>query len=306
MRPTRQKLIETACLAVLLAGQAFRCQGDLITNLPPVADTTLFEDAPDNNLGATATLIAGTTATGFRNRALVKFDLAGIPANATITSAALTLNVVKAGSGPGSTFDLHFMLQDWGEGSGTGNQGTPANTGEATWNNRFHPSTPWNSPGATADADYVATISATNFMDGAGSYTFVSTPGLVSDVQAWLNHPGNNFGWILISEDEMDLATARRIGSREDPNNTPVLTVQYTVPAPPVPPTIASAARVGDQFQFSFNAESNRSYTVQYIGALTGTNWGVLTNISPMLAPANVLVSDPLTTSNRFYRVRTP
>jgi len=49
----------------------------------PVADTTLFEHEPGNNLGAETTLAAGTTAgisgAPARSRALIKFDVAGIP-----------------------------------------------------------------------------------------------------------------------------------------------------------------------------------------------------------------------------------
>src|SRR5262249_21659595 len=63
---------------------------DMVT-LSPVADTTLFEHDPNNNLGANSTLVIGTTAgvsgPASRSRALMKFDVAGtIPTNATITS----------------------------------------------------------------------------------------------------------------------------------------------------------------------------------------------------------------------------
>ncbi len=60
------------------------------------------------------------------------------------------------------------------------------------------------------------------------------------------------------------------------------------------------------QFQFQFNAESNRYYAADFCGDLSTTNWMVLTNFAPLPAPADVIVSDSLSTeSNRFYRVRT-
>src|SRR5207245_11043011 len=68
--------------------------------LHPVADPTLYETTPNNNLGAHTDFIAGTTAGNagqpFRNRALLKFDVTGqIPTGATITSASLTLLVAR-------------------------------------------------------------------------------------------------------------------------------------------------------------------------------------------------------------------
>ena len=53
---------------------------------------------------------------------------------------------------------------------------------------------------------------------------------MVADVQAWLDEPAGNFGW-LIKADESMLATARRYDSREnlEPAYRPALTVEYTV-----------------------------------------------------------------------------
>ena len=54
----------------------------------------------------------------------------------------------------------------------------------------------------------------------------------MADVQAWVNTPGNNAGWLLISEDEVTAKTARHFATREDANNAPVLTVVFTLPPP--------------------------------------------------------------------------
>ena len=65
---------------------------------------------------------------------------------------------------------------------------------------------------------------------------------MVADVQAWLNDPDTNFGWILIGN-ESDRQVAMRFNSRENSNEAsrPVLEVQYTVAvgaaATVVPPT---------------------------------------------------------------------
>ena len=64
-------------------------------------------------------------------------------------------------------------------------------------------------------------------------YEFESTFDTVADLQLWLNHPENNFGWMLISQSEDTPFTARRFNSREEPfGNVPFLTVDFEVPEP--------------------------------------------------------------------------
>src|SRR5260221_1343463 len=79
--------------------------------LTPVADTTLFQHNPENNLGAEPTLASGATAGALINRALLKFDIAGsIPSNATIRNVTLTLTVTRTIATQPSLFDLHRVL----------------------------------------------------------------------------------------------------------------------------------------------------------------------------------------------------
>jgi hypothetical protein len=85
---TRTGLPYLCVLSWLLCGEAARA--GTVTNLP-AADTTLFETAPDNNLGA-GTLAAGATRGRLRARALLRFDLSGVPANAVVVSATLRFN----------------------------------------------------------------------------------------------------------------------------------------------------------------------------------------------------------------------
>lgn len=202
-------------------------------SLNPTADTTLHENSPDNNLGGNVNFISGAGNNGARNRALVQFDIAGtIPAGSIIDSVSLELTLVAAAAGPGSTFTLHRVLQSWGEGGKSGNQGEAATEGEATWNARFFSETLWSTPGAAAPDDFSSSASAALLMSGVGQYEFQSTAGLVADVQAWLDDPGANFGWILISDAEGTAQTTRRFASREDALGVPVLHVAYTIPEP--------------------------------------------------------------------------
>ena len=113
---------------------------------------------------------------------------------------------------------------------------------------------------------------------------------------------------MLISQSEDILLTSRRIASRSDPTNAPILTVGYTVPiaAQPTPPMISQLAIVANQFQFSFDAESNRTYAVEFRAALDTGNWLTLTNIPARLSATIITVDDAIGPDNRWYRIRTP
>src|SRR3954471_17991314 len=69
--------------------------GSETLELRAIADTTLIQGSPNNNLGAATFFNAGSNGGGSRNRALMLFNLAGIPANATITGVELSLVVIR-------------------------------------------------------------------------------------------------------------------------------------------------------------------------------------------------------------------
>ncbi len=297
-------------LAVLAgaASSAFQARGESIT-LKPAADTSLFENSPNNNLGH-AWLAAGTIKTGKKSRALIRFDLSTIPTNAVVTSATFTLRVVKVPTAPpSSSFGLHRVLKSWQEGtkgSAGPNQGAPAGTNETTWKARSTPTVLWTVPGGSAPDDFSATVSASHQLAGTGSYTFASTPELVADVQAWLAAPDANFGWILISTSENIVKTARRIGNREDKANSPTLVVEYTAQTAAQPPQIGSPRRVGDQLEFVFNAEAGRLYSVETRSDLPIAPWTFFKAVGPFDAATDVVIADALSLDYRFYRVTTP
>lgn len=216
-------------------------------SIQPVADTTLIEFAPDNNLGGGDFFNAGTAGNGFRNRALMLFDPTElIPAGAVITSAQLSLFVVRQPNTglQNSTFSLRRVLQSWAEGAQIPGEdgpgiGVPASSGEATWNNRFSGGTLWAQPGGQAGVDFSTTISSMAFVGSLGDeIIFASGPVLIADVQFWLDNPLSNFGWMLKTESEAVGKTARSFASRER-GFGPTLTLSYTVV--PEPGTFALA-----------------------------------------------------------------
>lgn len=221
-------------LGVILCPATALGQSQTLT-LQCVRDNTLYEDilgASSNGVGAN--LFVGKTNSNLIRRGLVRFNLGIIPAGATVTSATLTMYMSRTINGS-QAVTVHRTLADWGEGTSNagGNEGNGAGAtpGDATWVNRFFGTTNfWN----TAGGDFVAGASSTTSVSGTGSYSWTGA-GLVADVQAWVDDPSSNFGW-LIKGNEATFPTAKRFDSRENSNGSrrPVLSVTYTPPAGPV------------------------------------------------------------------------
>ena len=294
-------------VASLAASGAF---GDSVM-LMSSGDTDISESPPDNNNGGSTSFTSGANGRLERSRGLIRFDLAGqIPDNASIQAVSLTLVCTQIpGMGPAdSTFDLHRLLVDWGEGSGfnpDNDFGRPALPGEATWNNRFHPSTPWSVVGAAAPGDFSSTVSSFVFVQDVGAYVFPTSDAMVADVKTWLASPSANFGWIVISESENVIRSHRNFGSRENTTagNQPILTVQYVIP---VTPTIESIVYNENGIQFTFQALGGQPYIAEYRDSLIMGDWATLSNISPQPSTMDVMVTDPTPPpTGRFYRVTT-
>ena len=199
-------------------------------NLTSVKDNTLYESTSGSlSNGAGTRMFVGVTDGNDLRRALVQFNIAAsIPACATITSATLTMEMVRTNTGS-QPVALHRATQDWGEASSTapGGQGGggPAATGDATWVHTFSNTSTW----TTLGGDFVPTASASISVGGQGSYTWSSNAQLVSDVQSWVDNPTSNFGWLL-KGDELTNPTAKAFATKEHsiPAERPTLMVTYT------------------------------------------------------------------------------
>lgn len=223
--------------AALLAALCLTAPGLADTvDLTSSKDNTLIEVAGGASSNALGDVFAGRVGPfggGTKRRGVMAFNIAGnIPAGSTISSVTLTLTLLSAPfAGGNQPVELHRALADWGEGTSffPGGQGALATPGDATWIHTFFSTQFW----ASAGGDFVAATSAAiNVGTVTGPYTWPSTGQMIADVQAWLNNPGSNFGW-LIKGNEAAIQTARRFGSREAlPAQRPVLTVQFTPPAP--------------------------------------------------------------------------
>jgi hypothetical protein len=299
--------------AIVTAAISFTARAASVS-LIPSADTMIMEVAPTNNAGGLPFFNAGGNHYAERNRGLLKFDVAGhVPTGAHITSASLTLAVVQV-PGDGYAvgfFDLHRLLRNWGEGTNNPaiapGQGTLATTNEVTWLSPLALSTNfWSAPGAAATNDYDPVISASQIV-----YDVIQSPYVfpdptadpsrfVADLQFWLDHPAANFGWIFICESEDTANTVRRFASREDPNTPPLLQLSYLIP-----PVLTNAHRSGAQFTLSFAAHTGQTYVVQSRSAAATGSWQTVSNLGPFPTPTQAVVSDAITSAQRFYRVWT-
>jgi len=273
-----------------------------------VADTSLLEVSPTNNLGGYPGMNGGVTQEFKRTRALFRFDLSTLPSNTVVLSASAQLVATRQ---PGfmepinyRDFALHRMLVPWGEGDKNPSfqvgKGLPATPGEATWTHAFHPTNAWSTPGGAGGIDYSSVESSFKFVEDASPtiYRFDSNPEMVADANYWIAHPQNNFGWILFCTDESVQSTARRWGTREDAGNEPFLEVGYLVP-----PQLQIIKTNALQTQLRFTAWTDHSYDVLYRNSLTIGNWLLLTNL--IAAPTNyaAIVFDSTSVTQRFYRI---
>lgn len=179
-------------------------------------DNTLYETSlGDLSNGAGEHFFAGKNNTGNIRRALIYFDVAGnLPAGATVDSVYLTLHLSRTVSGSTSV-ELHRVLRDWGEAGSDApfneGGGAPSETGDATWLHAFFDADFWAAPGG----DYSPVVSAEKVVADTGLYTWASTANLVSDVQLWLDSPGQNFGWMVIGDESIS-PSAKRFDTREN------------------------------------------------------------------------------------------
>ena len=222
-----------------------------------VADGSISSSPIGPTYLGNAAVRAGGTHDGQIMRALFRFDLSeAVPVGAVVRSATITMQVTRMPDGSDSVppqnslFELHRVLQGWDEVS-------------VSWNERSS-GVPWTAPGASAAGDVARAVSSSAFVSSLGSYTFGSSDALVADIQAWVNAPGTNFGWLLQSQGETTPKTARLFASREAAEGIrPTLSVTFDPPVPATPPVLTVLPVANGQVRFSFSAEASRPYVVE-------------------------------------------
>jgi hypothetical protein len=195
-------------------------------------DASIYEERDGANAnGSGSYLFTGRTESqngSAERRALLAFPITdSIPEGSTIASVSLELTMSRTVSG-GQPVGLHRVLEDWSEGPsdppGQEGGGTAAVAGDVTWIHRNFSETLW----TTSGGSFALSASATLQVAEEGSYSFLSTPELVADVQNWIEDSSNNFGWALVV-DSPPSGSAKRFNSREHgtASSRPKLTITY-------------------------------------------------------------------------------
>ncbi len=227
--------------------------------LTPDADAGLRNGNPDINSGIASDYIVGALAVGEVHRALLRFDLKSIPTNAVIQHAQLIItDVSRQGAQALATFELRRVLRPWTEGT---NFGFGVAAGEVSWNSARHGQQLWELAGASGASDAIPEISGSTG-SGGQNLTFLSTAGLVADVQHWVLAPSLNYGWRLSNDRESTPRSARRLASREHSSSPPKLSIQYVLPTPPI--LELAESRDGGAVRLSGSAAPGQMVKVEY------------------------------------------
>ena len=161
--------------------------------------TAGWEDPPqyEVNYGLNRLL---TVSRDGRDNVLVRFDLAGIPPSAVVSSARLYLyNTTGDPESIVRRVKAFRVLRSWDEGNQVGSAidapGKRGATGKHAF--AFFPgegtNVPWGYDGLGAGTDYEAAAVGTVEVRGPGEYTW----DISAVVQDWVRHPGTNHGLVL-------------------------------------------------------------------------------------------------------------
>ena len=235
-------------IAVILALTVEGTQASLAATMSFGAsrDNTIFDESENSN-GQGGDFGAGVVNRDRIRRGLLHFDLNALPTTAQIIDVTLRLHLVEVSGGDTVARDIlvHRLNANWGEassgpgsGGGGGGTGGPATTGDATWNHTFFDTAFWTTPGG----DFAPVASAMTSVETALAYYEWTGPGLIAEVQAWIDGAEPNFGWLIRSNESAQ--GGRRFDSLQSSTADfrPLLTVEFTQVPEPATATLVVAA----------------------------------------------------------------
>jgi len=165
-----------------------------------------YDSQTTNYGGATTLLIDGNP----DYSALLKWDLSPIPAGVTVTNVTLTFNVVDVSS---HVYELYALRRVWSE-------------SDATWI-KATSTTNWSTAGASnTSSDRETAVLGTISSTASGSKTITLNSAGIAKVQAWINTPSSNNGFII---QDYTVSNGLDLSSSEagTVSQRPILTITY-------------------------------------------------------------------------------
>jgi hypothetical protein len=184
--------------------------------LNPAIDAFISSKTPTVNSGTLGIIGAGEDNTDVDTwRSLLKFDLSGIPSNAVLSSAVLSLYVESDHSSNVRTFRVFRTKRAWTEAG-------------CTWN-KYDGTNNWDTAGGFHADDCEQTDIGTKSMAAAGETGYQAFTLTLASVQAMIPSGGwTNNGFLVKADTEAD--DMWRFISREGAGGTlPKLVITYTV-----------------------------------------------------------------------------
>ncbi|MXX59828.1 MAG: DNRLRE domain-containing protein [Rhodothermaceae bacterium] len=174
-------------------------------------DTKIRENSPGEFFGSDTEIEVD----GDSDKAgLLKWDLSSIPANSTILSAEIILEITN---GSTDTYEVYELRRDWEE-------------GESNWY-QYSNGNMWQVEGANGSDDRGSDVLGSFDAEFPGRDTIRLDQAAMTAIKGWVDDPSTNHGFILLdyddsSSDGIDF-DSREVSTEE---NRPKLTVTYTPP----------------------------------------------------------------------------
>ncbi len=179
------------------------------------ADAYIQQFAPDTNFGLAATIqVDGDEPSGNTTdmNIVLAWDISSIPANATVVTADIQLEVTNISSGP---YECYGLLTSWDQ-------------TQVTWN-LASAGAPWTSPGASSASDRGTQVACSISAPSTGPITVSLTADGLSLVESWIANPGSNHGFVIANPSTSDGADFHSSESATTMAR-PRLNITYSVP----------------------------------------------------------------------------
>lgn len=218
-------------------------------------DNTLYDpngSTVENANGKGEYLFTGVANINGMRRALLKFNFTSLPSNITITDVQLKLRVSRKFDNTPYSYELYRVNRFWTEGAsnapGAEGNGTTAQDFDCTWTRSVilpnAADSLWNNPGGDFESTRSAVVTIANEVKAVeDEYDVIFTDAqLIADVQAMLNKPTDNYGWIVRQADDVNVAQVTpeppraavrfRSANSSPVNFTPTLRLTYVEGSP--------------------------------------------------------------------------